>query len=100
MSRVFIVLVLKPTWPRFGMANVLEQTWEERQESLRAAVNHIDLMQGDRMNNLFALLQLPFWTLHKLRLKSARTNIDTKIALETWSHLKNQQHIHKAQAFV
>ena len=42
---------------------------EERQEALRPAVDDVDLVEGHRVHDLLPLLQLPFWTLHELRLE-------------------------------
>ena len=41
---------------------------EQRQETLRPAVDDVNLVQAHRVHHLLTLLQLPFRTLDKLRL--------------------------------
>lgn len=48
---------------------------EQRQEALRAAVDDVDLVEGHRVHHLFPLLELPFWTLYKLRLQKRKKTV-------------------------
>lgn len=41
---------------------------EEREEALRPAVDDVDLVQGDGVDDLLAFLDFTLWALYKLRL--------------------------------
>ena len=53
-------------------------TSEESEEPLCPAVDNIYLVQGDRVDNLLALLNLAFWALHELSLQSIVSIRSTK----------------------
>ncbi len=44
---------------------------KERKKSLRAAVDHVDFVQGDDVDRLFPLLELAFWAWHESSLRWA-----------------------------
>ena len=43
---------------------------EEREEALRSAVDHVDFVEADGVDDLLALLKLPFWARHELGLRA------------------------------
>ena len=42
---------------------------KEGKEALRSAVDDVDFVKGDGVDNLLALLDFAFWALYKFRLK-------------------------------
>ena len=53
-------------------ADLAGVTREEREETLRPGVNHVDLVKGHDVDNFFSLLQLALGALHKLGLRPHR----------------------------